>query len=236
MKKLGDSLREQHGITVDKESDDSEANAKTVAYWKKIKEQEERESILPSAEVIYTHLDMFSADKFVIDDKNRELVKQLCYYFAQDEKFLEFPVFNEQSLSKGILLVGDCGLGKSYILNTIYRMFQKVRDHTFGFVSSITIVENYNSMGDEGIIKYKDREWCIDDIGTEDIGSHYGKNDVLKMLLEVRYNKFVYEDIKTHGSTNLLPKNIKERYGDRVYSRIQQMFNIIILDGEDRRK
>jgi len=235
-KSLGDIVKEQHGIEVENPNFDKEAEARTAKYWKEIKEKKEVEYILPTAEVIYSYLGMFAPSDFKIDDTNREFIKQLCYYFAQDPEFLNYPANNEKDLNKGLLIIGDCGLGKSYVLNTIYRMFQKIKGYSFGFVSAITIVEGFNSLGDEGLIKYKEQVWCIDDIGTEDVGSHYGKNDVLKMLLEVRYNKFVYEDVKTHGSTNLLPQQLKDRYGERVYSRIQQMFNIIILEGKDRRK
>lgn len=234
MASLGDLMRKQHGI--DAKNVKNETKEKELAaYWKKVKEYDKKEPVRPKARTIFENLPVFQ-EGFKVDEFNSDFVSQLCHYFAKDENFKNFKTLNRADLNKGVLLVGNCGLGKSYTIDAIYKMFQKVNGFSFGYVSSLYVVDKFNQSGDAGIMKYKEREWYFDDFGTEELGSHYGKNEVLKALLEHRYNKFVSEGLKTHMSTNLTPEMIKERYGERIYSRMQQMFNIIILTGKDRRK
>jgi DNA replication protein DnaC len=40
----------------------------------------------------------------------------------------------------------------------------------------------------------------------------------------------------THITTNLTAAEIEQYYGTRVKSRMREMFNMITLDGEDRRR
>ncbi len=51
-----------------------------------------------------------------------------------------------------------------------------------------------------------------------------------------RYDIGVMPFWYTHVTTNLSGDQIEENYGTRVRSRMREMFNMIILPGEDRRK
>ena len=81
--------------------------------------------------------------------------------------------------------------------------------------------------------------FCFDDLGVESIGRYYGKDcNVLGEILISRHDLFIKHKIKTHATTNLNAVELEERYGNRVRSRMRQMFNLIAFDkgSLDKRK
>ena len=78
----------------------------------------------------------------------------------------------------------------------------------------------------------------IDDLGLENKDvNHYGNNiNLLDEVLQARYELFQRYNIKTHCTTNLSSNNIIKMYAPRTVSRLREMFNIVILPGEDMRK
>ena len=241
MGRISDELRKAHGMEVNV-PEPSEHNEQTKAYWKTVKERKDNEQLITEAKDIWDNLPGFSSKGFFIDDQNREFVKTLCYYFARDPKFGTlknddyFKIEGKADLNKGLLIIGNCGLGKTYCIKTIYKLFQMVPGFTFGYISTNAIVQSFNKFGEDGILKYNDREFYFDDFGTEKEGSHFGKADVMQMIIERRYEKFADTGLKTHLSTNLIPSQIGERYGNRVESRLKEMFNVVAIQGNDRRK
>jgi len=55
------------------------------------------------------------------------------------------------------------------------------------------------------------------------------------LLLE-RYSVFTILGKITHITTNLAPNSLKERYGELIADRFREMFNVITLLGDSRRK
>ena len=57
-------------------------------------------------------------------------------------------------------------------------------------------------------------------------------------ILLSRYDLFQKNKIKTHATTNLNAQELEDRYGNRVRSRMRQLFNLIAFDKEsiDKRK
>jgi hypothetical protein len=49
-------------------------------------------------------------------------------------------------------------------------------------------------------------------------------------ILLSRYDLFLHNKIKTHATTNLNANELEERYGNRVRSRMRQLFNLIAFD------
>ena len=78
---------------------------------------------------------------------------------------------------------------------------------------------------------------CIDDLGVEkESVKHFGSEEtVIEKILASRYNLF-QNGIITHATTNLDATMLQEKYGERLYSRFREMFNLIILQGGDRRE
>ena len=57
-------------------------------------------------------------------------------------------------------------------------------------------------------------------------------------ILLSRYDLFLKHKVKTYVTTNLNAQELEERYGNRVRSRMRQLFNLIAFDQDvsDKRK
>lgn len=65
-------------------------------------------------------------------------------------------------------------------------------------------------------------------MGVETKGRHFGKDcNVMGEILLSRYDLFQKRKIKTHATTNLNAQELEERYGNRVRSRMWQIFSLI---------
>ncbi len=186
---------------------------------------------------------------FRIDPANQSLFDLLCLYFSRDEMFLrlatEMDVENP-SLTKGLLLFGSPGTGKT----TMMKIFGRNQRQGFAVIGANTIANHFaehgnidvfvdpdtNATGDVTNFYQKFRGLCIDDMGTEEIKNHFGnKVNVIGQLMERKYERGHVGEI-LHATTNLNAGELRSFYGDRVASRMREIFNIIGVDGEDRRK
>jgi len=147
-------------------------------------------------------------------------------------------------LNKSVCLIGKTGAGKSMTMeiinkyieidNVMYARDGRKMPFKFSIVTSREIVSEYQSKGYDGISKYLViGNLCIDDLGSEpEMSNHYGaKLDVITEVIEARYSK----GLMTHFTSNLNEELIKERYNDRVYSRILHQCNMIIMNDKDFR-
>lgn len=77
----------------------------------------------------------------------------------------------------------------------------------------------------------------IDDLGTEgSTQSHYGnRSDVMATIIDARYRQFKDYGWRTFFATNLPSRELKSSYGERTYSRLMEMCQLIALPGGDRR-
>lgn len=195
--------------------------------------------ILYDFDKILVYLDakgkLLFGDKFKIYKEDRNILYKLCNYQIRDYhtcKKLDID------LKKGILLSGPVGCGKTSLMKLIryitphYQAYEMIptRNVTFAF----------NHIGYATIEQYGDsRFYCFDDLGVEPTGRFFGKDcNVMGEVLLSRYELFINHRIKTHGTTNLNAQELEERYGNRVRSRMREMFNLIGFDknSKDKRK
>ena len=98
----------------------------------------------------------------------------------------------------------------------------------------------FNNIGHKTIQEYGNSNfYCFDDLGVETTGRHFGKDcNVMGEILLSRYDLFLQRKIRTHATTNLNAQELEERYGNRVRSRMRQLFNLIAFDEQsiDKRK
>lgn len=189
--------------------------------------------------------------KFMIDDSNSAIFMLLCYYFSNDNMFLDYAAnlgLKNPSLEKGILLAGGIGVGKTSLMH----LFSKNQRQVFAIRTAKSIADTFQSDG-EGILQqliecpklpindaqnfyHPKMALCIDDIGTEELKNHYGnRKNVVGDLIELRYSK-QNTGLLLHMTTNLTMQQVKDFYGDRVGSRLRETMNIIEMKGDDRRK
>ncbi|WP_203532575.1 P-loop NTPase family protein [Draconibacterium halophilum] len=73
--------------------------------------------------------------------------------------------------------------------------------------------------------------YCFDDLGVEQVQKYFGNEcNVMGEILLSRYDLFVSKGIPTYLTTNLSASEIEEKYGNRVRSRMREMFNLIAFD------
>jgi len=231
-----------------------EQNEKTKAYWDKVKELKElplpdKIALWQKIPLVANHLLKRFDKKFNYDKQSSELLRFLCLYFSEDKLFLKESVLDHSltksikdgsSLSKGVMLTGNCGTGKTLMMQSAQKIYNYFPDKSFMFATCGQVVADYNKPkekgGDNAISRYKQGDWCFDDFGTEEMGSHFGKVEVMREVILRRYEMFINYGNKTHFTSNLTPAMIEERYGERVMSRLKEMCNISIVTGADRRK
>lgn len=192
---------------------------------------------------------------FIFTTESKSFYYTLLYYFYRCENFYKSPCLiknrNDPSFEKGLLIVGDYGVGKSSVLMTFQYIFDelcifnpnlKFKRYTVGDLlikyESLTTqydkLDFYNAVSN-GFL------W-FDDVKSEREASNFGKADLIK---EILFNR---DDNKKR---TLLTCNFAEddpsdyekaleefwhRYNARTYDRLFGMFNIIVVKGKSFRK
>lgn len=174
--------------------------------------------------------------EFIIDAKNHDLILCLIRYFNGIES-------EQLMLSKGIMLVGEVGAGKSILLKAFSETL-KIMNRSFKVVSCQDVVFEYENtgelnryMGNEDGLSGKPAKICFDELGRETIpGVHYGnKRNVMQHIIAYRYNCWQNNGLLTHSTTNASPSELINIYGEHIADRIKEMFNWITLTGTSKR-
>lgn len=164
-------------------------------------------------------------NKYVVDESNKETVIEVLKWLIMDESF-------KGDLHRGIWIIGEKGTGKSLTMEIFIEMLRHANK----------IVANYTSLQivrifEEGLPK--DRLFVsplyIDDLGTEQPEVKVFGTPVMPVY-EVLNERYASKRFMTFVTSNLDPGQIKERYGDRISDRIREMFNVMVMTGESRRK
>ena len=70
--------------------------------------------------------------------------------------------------------------------------------------------------------------YCFDDLGTEQALKYFGNEcNVMGEILLRRYEYFITHKMITHLTTNLSASELESCYGNRIRSRLREMFNLI---------
>ena len=75
------------------------------------------------------------------------------------------------------------------------------------------------------------KNYCFDDLGSESASKYFGNDcNVMAEILLTRYDIFKEKGIITHLTTNLTAGEIETIYGNRLRSRMREMFNLFGYD------
>lgn len=179
---------------------------------------------------------------FKIYEEDKENITKLLCYFLKDKHNASRLGIN---LQRGILLTGPIGVGKSSLMNLMrfYEpaqtrfIFKSCRDVSFEFIKDgYDIIHKYSN---RSFNNHEPKTYCFDDLGTENNLKFYGNEcNIMAEILLSRYDLFVSRKLVTHLTTNLSASEIEVTYGNRIRSRLREMFNLIAFDKEvkDKRK
>lgn len=207
---------------------------------------------------------------FVHNESTLADIEPIIKYFAKDTTF--FGCENllkqkpsgaalENSFDKGLLIIGNYGNGKTSVMTALEKLFSNnlkiaIRDNwdnvadwnalRFKGMKSHDIVTEFETMEqsdkNEFYRKYSSFRYYLDDVKKEKVASNFGKSEIIREIIEKRYDKFAKTYITCNykeGCANDLPAALAEfgeRYGGHIYDRIFQMFNVIEFKGKSFRK
>lgn len=176
----------------------------------------------------------------------KEFYNVICRYFAKDKglqgKSFEFGPFSPIDLNKDLLILGGYGVGKTSMMMAFHGIGKHIA-HKYGdlylwFIPSnciemITEFESESTDRGEFMDHYTKAHRYFDDLGRERDASKFGKINLMAELLEMRLND---KTKRTFITSNLTAKEYEIKYGGAVWSRTKERMNILIYEGNDRRK
>jgi len=172
---------------------------------------------------------------FRLYSEDEPLLYKLCCYFIQDHYSCSQMGIDT---NKGLLLSGPVGCGKTSLMKLL--PYLAPHKTNYEIIPTRNIVFNFNATGFEVLDRYNEtKNYCFDDLGIEPTGCHYTKEcNVMGEILLSRYDIFKEKHWKTHITTNLNAEELEARYGNRVRSRMRQLFNLVAFESssKDKRK
>lgn len=179
--------------------------------------------------------------QFKIFKEDYPLILKLTSYFIDDKDSCHKYGID---LSKGILLSGPVGCGKTSLMRLMPHLVPHKKQHQYTVLPTRNIVFGFNNIGYKTIEDYSDRKpYCFDDLGVEPMGRHYGKDcNVMGEILISRYEVTINTGLshraqsRCHITTNLNAHELENRYGERVRSRMREMFNLISFNENSKDK
>lgn len=191
-------------------------------------------------------------------------IAPLIEYFAKDPAFFHrerlLTHIGDVELSpgfeKGLLIIGGYGNGKTTVMEALQMLFEwyrmpmrfkgyKAHDLVTGYeriAADRTYLESSRYQFYQRLTAVKGL--YLDDVKKEREASHYGKVNLIRDLLEKRYD---YKKGKTYITCNYRKGDticdiedalaeFGEKYGGHIYDRLFKMFNIIEFKGTSFRR
>jgi DNA replication protein DnaC len=172
---------------------------------------------------------------FRILEEDHEVIFKLLVYFLRDE---ENANLLNISFKKGLLLTGPIGCGKTSLMNLMryisaafnHHIMISCRKVSFEFIQEgYSVIQKYS----DNSFRRVDQDWepkiyCFDDLGAENALKYFGNDcNVMAEILLSRYDQFISHGMITHMTTNLNSSELEAMYGNRIRSRLREMFNLL---------
>lgn len=177
---------------------------------------------------------------FHIEEIDYPTIYKLIIFAIRDEKRAQDLNID---LNKGILLSGPIGCGKTSLMNLIKTFHYQKHDYKIKTCREISF--EFAKNGFEALQPYTQKQhiqprltgYCFDDLGAEQNIKHYGNDlNVMAEIIISRYEDFIQNQSVTHITTNLSASEIEALYGNRLRSRMRQMFNLISFENHSKDK
>lgn len=165
----------------------------------------------------WLYAQLITGNSYTVDEENKQALARIMEVVAKGEK--------------GIVLCGKTGSGKTFIFEILNKILYPPFDKRRIVVRHVDkVISQYNKVGDEVFEQVENKNICFDELGREKIGKYYGSDcDVMQHLIAHRYNQFKKLDYLTFFTTNYSKSDLKARYGEHSYSRLNEMAEFINL-------
>jgi hypothetical protein len=188
---------------------------------------------------------------FQINDDTIKNVSLLFQYFLQDEQFFSNPCLRPElsvpSFKKGLLIIGGYGIGKTQIMLAMEKAFLSFGTRGFKFYGANEVVQKFEAclLPNDKSEFYRKMNTGInlfDDITAERIANNFGHINILRDILEQRYahGKLTHAILNYkegfEGNVDEALRLLNEKYGNRFYDRMFEMFNIVEFHGKSLRR
>lgn len=197
---------------------------------------------------------MFERD-FKFTEESKILFYTIVYYFLGDQRFLNSPYLikpqgTKPSFTKGLLIIGNTGTGKTSILLTLEKVFNTYvyfdAKIYFRSISAHQVVNDFEKLKnpeekDDFFLKHQRAYRFYDDVKSESDASNFGKENLFKKILYLRNEKRLKTIITCNydpSYSNDFEKGLDEfgiRYDGRIYDRLFSDFNFIESRGKSLR-
>lgn len=175
---------------------------------------------------------LFGPDFKIHADDHKILLKLANYFIRDEEQCRECGI----DINKGILLSGPVGCGKTSFMRLLRHIVPHQRPYEV--IPSRNIAFAFNHLGFKVIEDYgQNGSYCFDDLGVEPTGRFYGKDcNVMGEILLSRHDLLIKHKVKTHATTNLNAEELEDLYGNRVRSRMRELFNLVAFKSNTKDK
>jgi hypothetical protein len=161
--------------------------------------------------------------KFVIDQWNVPIIKQLYLYFTNN------PLC-DWNLNAGLLFAGKVGCGKSLLMMAYLRISDEFSRKLTTSVHSKTLA---GLMKLTSIEDYARRPLFIDELGREESEvKDYG--NVVKPVIDLFALRYEY-GARTYATSNFNFTSLEGFYSSFIRSRMEEMMTLVPIPGESRR-
>lgn len=194
--------------------------------------------------------------KFIETTENKELLTTILYYFIKNDRFFNSPCLIKPectipSFDKGLLIMGNTGVGKTSILLALENVFNNyiIYNSTIHFksISAYQLVNEFEKLNtpeekEDFFMKHQRGFRYYDDVKSEKDASNFGKVNLIKIILYQRNEKRL-RTIITCNYDESFPNNFEKgldefgtRYDARIYDRLFSDFNFIEARGKSMRR
>lgn len=188
--------------------------------------------------------------KFIIDERNKDILRFLLYYFNDCPLAEEVFPDRRYKLDKNIMLMGGVGVGKTMMMQIFSEYLRRTENPNFFHNLSVTQMVNYYTLHnnldlytyneDSSVgFQVKPVNVCLNDVGLESRPFYGMDTKVLtNEFLHARNEIWVHYGKKAHITTNLTVEELQEAFKDEFGGRLIDRFktyNVIEMGGQSRR-